>query len=149
MENIDAIKDEDVEISLLKNIPLSFVKNNQIFPIRINDSELIGAVADDRGLLALAEASKAFGLKPRALRTSAGIIIDAINRFYGQMGSAEEVMDTIAGEDLSAVATEFEAPKDLLELTEEAPIRPQDEFSQYVIARSYKTERRPGDSEGT
>jgi general secretion pathway protein E len=122
MENIDAIKDEEVEISLLKNIPLSFVKNNQIFPIRINDSELIGAVADDRGLLALAEASKAFGLKPRALRTSAGIIIDAINRFYGQMGSAEEVMDTIAGEDLSAVATEFEAPKDLLELTEEAPI---------------------------
>ncbi len=38
------------------------------------------------------------------------------------MGSAEEVMDTITGEDLSSVATEFEAPKDLLELTEEAPI---------------------------
>ena len=54
MEHIDAIKDEDVEIALLKNIPLSFAKNNQIFPIRINDSELIGAVADDRGLLALA-----------------------------------------------------------------------------------------------
>jgi general secretion pathway protein E len=31
-------------------------------------------------------------------------------------------MDTITGEDLSSVATEFEAPKDLLELTEEAPI---------------------------
>ena len=51
-----------------------------------------------------------------------GVVLDAINRFYGQMGSAEEVMDTIAGEDLSSVATEFEAPKDLLELTEEAPI---------------------------
>jgi general secretion pathway protein E len=38
------------------------------------------------------------------------------------MGSAEEVMDTITGEDLSSVATEFETPKDLLELTEEAPI---------------------------
>jgi general secretion pathway protein E len=122
METIEVIKDEDVEISLLKNIPVSFVKNNQIFLIKKNNSELIGAVADDKGVLALSEASKALGLKPRALKTSAGVILDAINRFYGQMGSAEEVMDTITGEDLSSVATEFEAPKDLLELTEEAPI---------------------------
>jgi general secretion pathway protein E len=122
MDNIEVIKDEDVETSLLKNIPLSFVKNNQIFLIRREDSELIGAVADDRGLLALSEASKILGLKPRALKAPAGIILDAINRFYGQMGSAEEVMDAITGEDLSSVATEFEAPKDLLELTEEAPI---------------------------
>ncbi len=122
MDTIEVIRDEEVETSLLKNIPLSFVKNNQIFPIRREDSELIGAVADDRGLLALSEASKILGLKPRALKAPAGIILDAINRFYGQMGSAEEVMDTITGEDLSSVATEFEAPKDLLELTEEAPI---------------------------
>lgn len=122
MDNIEVIKDEEVETSLLKNIPLSFVKNNQIFPIRREDSELVGAVADDRGLLALSEASKILGLKPRALKAPAGIILDAINRFYGQMGSAEEVMDTITGEDLSSVATEFETPKDLLELTEEAPI---------------------------
>jgi general secretion pathway protein E len=63
-----------------------------------------------------------FGLHARALKTRPGVILDAINRFYGQMGSAEEVMGTITGEDLSSVATEFEAPKDLLELTEEAPI---------------------------
>jgi general secretion pathway protein E len=122
MEQLDAIKDEDVDISLLKNIPVSFAKNNQIFPLRLHDSELVGAVADEKGMLALAEVSKSLGLKPKALKAPVGIILDAINRFYGQMGSAEEVMDTIAGEDLSSVATVFEAPKDLLELTEEAPI---------------------------
>jgi general secretion pathway protein E len=122
METIDVIRDEDVETALLKNIPLSFVKNNQIFPIRRQDSELIGAIADDRGVLALSEAAKTLALRPRALKAPAGVILDAINRFYGQMGSAEEVMDTISGEDLSSVATAFEAPKDLLELTEEAPI---------------------------
>jgi general secretion pathway protein E len=122
METIDVIKDEDVEVILLKNIPLTFVKSNQIFPIRQDNSELICAVADDRGLLALSEVAKTLGLKPKPFRASPGIILDAINRFYGQMGSAEEVMDTIAGEDLSSVATEFETPKDLLELTEEAPI---------------------------
>jgi len=122
MDPIDAIRDEDVDISLLKNIPVSFVKNNQIFPLRLHNSELVGAVADEKGMLALAEVSKSLGLKPKALKAPVGIILDAINRFYGQMGSAEEVMDTITGEDLSSVATVFEAPKDLLELTEEAPI---------------------------
>jgi general secretion pathway protein E len=122
METIEVIKDEDVEVSLLKNIPLSFVKNNLIFPIRRNDSELIGAVADEKGLLALAEVSGMHGLRPGAVLAPAGVILDAINRFYGRMGSAEEVMDTITGEDFASVATEFEAPRDLLELTEEAPI---------------------------
>jgi general secretion pathway protein E len=122
METIDVIRDEDVDISLLKNIPVSFVKNNQIFPIKLNNSELVGAVSDDKGMLALSEVSKSLGLKPKALKASAGIILDAINRFYGQMGSAEEVMGTITGEDFSSIATAFEAPKDLLELTEEAPI---------------------------
>ncbi|MEW6570047.1 MAG: type II secretion system ATPase GspE [Nitrospirota bacterium] len=122
MEKIEVIRDEDVEVSLLKNFPLSFVKANQLFPLGKNDNELMGVIADDRGLLALAEASKALGLKPRPLMATPGIILDAINRFYGRMGSAEEVMDAIAGEDLSSVATAFEAPRDLLELTEEAPI---------------------------
>lgn len=49
MEIIDVIKDEDVEVSLLKNIPVSFLKNNQIFPIKKNDSELVGAVTDEGG----------------------------------------------------------------------------------------------------
>lgn len=122
MEPIEVIKDEDVDISLLKNIPVSFVKSNQIFPICLHNSELIGAVVDEKGMLALTEVSKSLGVKPKAFKTSKGVILDAINRFYGQMGSAEEVMDTITGEDLSSVATVFEAPKDLLELTEEAPI---------------------------
>ncbi len=122
METVDFIRDEDVETTLLSHFPLPFVKNNQIFPIRRENSLLIGAVADERGLLALEEASKLLGLRAKPVRAPVGIIMDAINRFYGQMGSAEEVMDTISGEDLSSVATAFEAPKDLLELTEEAPI---------------------------
>jgi general secretion pathway protein E len=122
MDTIEVIRDEDVETALLNDFPLSFVKNNQIFPIRRHDAQLIGAIADEKGVLALSEAAKMLGLQPRALKAPAGIILDAINRFYGQMGSAEEVMDTISGEDLSSVAIAFETPKDLLELTEEAPI---------------------------
>ncbi len=122
METITTIKDEDVELSLIKDIPLSFAKGNLIMPLKREDGKLIAAVVDDRGILALLELSKHFGLKPLPLSASAGIVIDAINRFYGQVGSAEEVMGDITGEDLSSVATEFEKPKDILELTEDAPI---------------------------
>ncbi|MEW6214366.1 MAG: type II secretion system ATPase GspE [Nitrospirota bacterium] len=122
METIDNIRDEDVELSLIKEVPLSFSKGNMIMPLRRRDGYLLAAVADERGILALWELSRYFGLKPLPLSVAPGVVIDAINRFYGRVGSAEEVMDNITGEDLSAVATEFEKPKDILELTEEAPI---------------------------
>lgn len=122
MESIDTIKDEEVDLSFIRGIPFPFAKNNLIMPIMRDNGFLIAAVADDRGLLALLEIAKRFGLKPHPLKAQAGVIIDAINRFYGQAGTAQDVMEGIAGEDLSSVATEFESPRDLMELTEEAPI---------------------------
>jgi general secretion pathway protein E len=122
MESIDIIKDEDIEISLIREVPLSFVRNNLVMPMRRKDGVLFGAVVDEKGFLALREIAHRFGLKPYPLKAQPGIVIDAMNRVYGQLGSAEEVMEGISGEDFSAVATEFEKPKDLMELTEEAPI---------------------------
>jgi len=122
MDTIEAIRDEDVEHALLKEVPLSFAKGNLIMPLRREGDRLLAAVADDRGIMALRELSRRFGLKPCPLSLSPGLLLDALNRYYGQVGSAEDVMGNIAGEDLSAVATEFERPRDILELTEEAPI---------------------------
>jgi general secretion pathway protein E len=122
VEPIEAIREEDVEHALIRDIPLSFAKGNMLMPLRREGDSLLAAVADEKGMLALRELSGRLGLIPLPLSAPAGVIIDAINRFYGQVGSAEEVMDNITGEDLSAVATEFAKPKDILELTEEAPI---------------------------
>jgi general secretion pathway protein E len=122
METIDAIRDEDVEISLVKEVPLSFARNNLVMPMRRADGSLVAAVNDERGFFAVFDLAKKYGLRPCPLKAERGTVIDAINRFYGQVGSAEEVMEGISGEDLSSVATEFESPRDLLELTEEAPI---------------------------
>jgi general secretion pathway protein E len=122
MKTLDVIRDEDVEHSLMKEVPLSFAKGNLIMPLRREDGRLLAAVSDERGILALKELSGRFGLIPLPLSAPSGVVMDAINRFYGQVGSAEEVMDNITGEDLSSVATEFEKPRDILELTEEAPI---------------------------
>jgi general secretion pathway protein E len=117
-----SFSDDDIDLSLLKEVPLSFAKGNHIMPIRKTDDSLLGAVSDQAGALALSELSKHYGLKPEVHMLAAETVTDLINRFYGQLGSAEEVMDDISGEDLASVATEFEKPRDLLELTEEAPI---------------------------
>ena len=122
MGAIEAIRDEDVEHSLIREVPLTYAKRNMLMPLRREDGALLAAVADEKGTLALRELAAHFGLTPVPLHSSPDIITGAINRYYGQIGSAEEVMDSIAGEDLSSVATEFEQPRDILGLTEEAPI---------------------------
>ncbi len=122
MLTIEYIKEDDVDISFVKEIPISYARGNLIMPLKRDGISLFAVVADDRGLFALLELSKAYGLAPVPFHTKPFIVQEAINRFYGQLGSAEEVMDNITGEDFSAVATEFEKPRDILGLTEEAPI---------------------------
>ncbi|MBC8412781.1 MAG: type II secretion system ATPase GspE [Nitrospira sp.] len=122
MENIATIKDEDIDFSILNNVPLSYVKNNLFLPIRKEKDHLIGAVAGKSGIYALRDLARSFDLKPLPLQADKEIILDAINRIYSQASKVDEVMGDIKGEDLSMIATEFESPRDLLELTEEAPI---------------------------
>ncbi|MEJ2182150.1 MAG: type II secretion system ATPase GspE [Nitrospirota bacterium] len=117
-----ALKDEDIEIALLKEVPLSFAKGNAVLPVRRENGTLFGLVADDLGKLAMRELAVRYGLTPRTESMEREKVLELINRFYGQVGSAEEVMHRISGDDLSSVATEFERPRDILELTEEGPI---------------------------
>ncbi len=122
METIDKIKDDEIELSLLEKIPLSFVKGNVVLPLRRQKDELLAAVADNQGAFALRDMARAYNLKPRTVYAPREVILDAINRIYSRTSRVNKVMGDIKGEDLSMVATEFESPKDLLELTEEAPI---------------------------
>lgn len=122
MESIDTIKDEDIDIAFVRDIPLAFARNNLVMPLSGRDGFLTAAIDNEKGFLAVAELAKRYGLKPRPFLASTGVVLEAINRIYGQLGSAEDVMDSITGEDLSAVATEFESPKDVLELAEDAPV---------------------------
>ena len=122
METITKINDEEIEFSILKDIPLAFVKGNMFLPLRRHDGELLAAVAGNRGMFALRDLARKLNLKPRPLQADESLIIETINRIYSQTSRVDEVMGDIKGEDLSMIATEFESPKDLLELTEEAPI---------------------------
>jgi general secretion pathway protein E len=115
-------KEDELELGLLNEVPLSYAKGNRVLPIKTENGNLVGAVSGESGVLALRDLAVHMGLKPKSLTIDEDTLIELINRSYGRMGSAEEVMDNIAGEDFSSVATEFEKPRDILELTEEAPI---------------------------
>jgi general secretion pathway protein E len=122
MDALDSIKEEDIEHSFLKGLPLSFVKGNIFLPLHSEGNELLAAIADNQGLFALRDIAKLHNLKPKPLYAPKEVILDAINRIYSQTSRVNEVMGDIEEEDFSMIATEFESPKDLLELTEEAPI---------------------------
>ncbi|MDI6801263.1 MAG: type II secretion system ATPase GspE [Thermodesulfovibrionales bacterium] len=122
MENINSIRDDEIDLAFVKDVPLTFAKNNVVMPLKKIDRFLMAAVADESGFFALRELSRKHHLKPYPLKTTVDIVIDTINRVYGQLGTAVEVMEGISGDDLSTVATEFQRPRDILELTEEAPI---------------------------
>jgi len=119
---IQSINDKDVELSLLKNIPMAFCKVNLFLPLSIEQGRLKALVNNENSFFALREIAAKHGVEPVPLLAEREVILQSISRFYGRIGSAEEVMENIEGEDLSQLAKEFETPRDLLELTEEAPV---------------------------
>ncbi|MFQ3573367.1 MAG: type II secretion system ATPase GspE [Thermodesulfovibrionales bacterium] len=107
---------------LIKSIPLHFIKGNEIFPISNDGGVLKALYHNDNGLLAIRELSKSMNLSPLPVNTDRQKIIDLINRALSILGNPQDVIDTFEDTDFSSVATEFQSPRDILELTEEAPI---------------------------
>lgn len=122
MEVIEVVRDEDVDLSLIREIPFSFSKNNMVLPLRREGKHLVVAVIDDQGVFAASEIAKKRGLIPYYVKMERSRLLETMSRLYGQVGTAAEVMNDICDDDFSSVATEFEKPKDLLELIEDAPI---------------------------
>jgi general secretion pathway protein E len=122
MSESPALKDQEIDLNLIRTLPLNYLKNNLFLPIGIYNGGLKGYVCNPSGLFALRELASIHRVIPEPIQTTPEYITNMINRIFSQIGSAQEVMDRLEEDELSSVATEFESPKDLLELTEEAPI---------------------------
>jgi len=118
-----AISGGDVDAALLARVPLSFARTNAILPLIEQDGAILVAIAGPGALLALDELRLTFDKPVEAVLVPSSVLTDAINHAYaGMSGTAREVLLELEGEDLSTVATEFNDPKDLLDLTDEAPV---------------------------
>jgi general secretion pathway protein E len=114
---------DDVEPALLARIPLSFARANLLLPLNERDGTVRVAVSTPAALLVLDELRLTFGKPVEAVFVPEAVLGEAINHIYsGVSGTAREVLQELEGEDLSTIATEFSDPKDLLDLTDEAPV---------------------------
>jgi general secretion pathway protein E len=117
------IDDHGVETSLLARLPLSFARKNLLLPLKEEDGRITVATGNPVELLAMDELQGIFGKPVESIVVPAGVVLEAINRLYSRLsGSAQEVVEELEGEELSTIATELSMPKDLLELTDEAPV---------------------------
>jgi general secretion pathway protein E len=117
------INDAQVDTSLLAHLPLAFARNYLLLPMYESEGKLLVAAGDPANLLALDEVRGLFGMTIQAVATPPKAVMEAINRLYTRLSSsAQEVVEELEGEDLSTIATEFNEPRDLLDLTDEAPV---------------------------
>ena len=117
------IDDSRVDGSLVSRIPLNFARNNLLLPLREEEGRVLAASADPANLLALDEMAGLFGSPVSVVAVPRAVLLDAMNRLYSRLsGSAQEVVEELEGEELSALATSFNEPRDLMELTDEAPV---------------------------
>ncbi len=119
----EKINDDDVDPAFLEKVPLGFVKKNLVFPLKEEGGALSVAMASPKALFALDDLRRRFSLRITPVIVPAQQILDAVHRHYERLsGSPQEVVDELHGESLEAIAHQWDEPKDLLELTDEAPI---------------------------
>ncbi|HXC94040.1 MAG TPA: type II secretion system ATPase GspE [Geobacteraceae bacterium] len=117
------IHDADTDAAWLSRIPLSFAKSNLLLPLRDEDGILLVAMGDPTNLLALDELQGALGTPVKGVVSPPEEVLSAINRLYARhSGSAQEVVAELEADELSTVASQFNRPQDLLDLTDEAPV---------------------------
>jgi len=104
-------------------LPINFAKRAQMLPIRRENGSIVVAAADPRALGPLDDLRVLLHQPIRVVVAPGDVIVDRINRVYDlASGSASDLMDSLQGERLDMVATELDAPTDLLDADDEAPI---------------------------
>ncbi|BDV44768.1 type II secretion system protein GspE [Geotalea uraniireducens] len=123
MPFLPEIEDGAADPALLAHLPLSFARGRLVLPLRESDGRVRIATGNPADLATLDELRAVYGRDVEAVACPAKVVLDAVNRLYARLGSsAQEVVEELEGEDLSVIATELSEPKDLLDLTEEAPV---------------------------
>jgi general secretion pathway protein E len=117
------ISADDVNLELLKRVPINFAKQARILPLQ-QEGELVAlAVADPLDSAALDHARLLLQQNVSPKIALASTIVDAINTVYDRsIHEAEELVGEMEAQDLDTLAHELEEPKDLLDADDEAPI---------------------------
>ncbi|MFQ5480230.1 MAG: type II secretion system ATPase GspE [Thermodesulfobacteriota bacterium] len=119
----ETLDENDVDPFFLEQLPISFVKTNHVLPLKKEEERLSVAISGADSLLALDDMERLFSLPLSPVFVPADKILGIANRFYERLsGSANEVMEELHTESLDEIASQWQGPRDLLDLNDEAPI---------------------------
>ncbi|HEX9867733.1 MAG TPA: type II secretion system protein GspE, partial [Candidatus Tectomicrobia bacterium] len=111
------LEETGIEQIPVSKVPITFYRQQKVFPIACTDSGVKVAVSDPLNLQPLDDLAVFLGAPIEPVLSSEREIMAAINRFFDrETGSTEQVMQDLEGEDLGAIANEIEETDDLLDL---------------------------------
>jgi general secretion pathway protein E len=117
------LEETGIEQIPIAKVPITFYRQQKVFPIACTDSGVKVAVSDPLNLQPLDDLAVFLGAPVEPVLSSERELMAAINRFFDrETGSTEQVMQDLEGEDLGAIANEIEETDDLLDLASEAPV---------------------------
>ena len=121
---MDELPVDDVDLDLVRELPIAFAKQNKLLPLYLQDEKLVVAVADPLNTTPLDHLAVMMDRRVEPVLAPGQKIIDAINQVYdrisGLEGTAGEVLQD---EDLGSLSREIEeTTKDVLEMMDEAPV---------------------------
>lgn len=117
------LEDSKLDLSLLRKIPISYARKNHVFPLFKENGEVLVAVANPLDWQSFDEVASLLGVPARRVIVPADEISKAINRHYDQgIDTAEQMVQSMVGEDSDRLLHELEETKDILDATDEAPI---------------------------
>lgn len=114
---------EDLDPSLIENIPFHFVKKNRLMPINKSNGTIRVAISNPLDVQFLDDVRLLTGCQVDPVLCPLEEVVDAINRTYHHAPeTAEKMVQDLDKEDLGFITELGEEPKDLLDLVNEAPI---------------------------
>jgi len=119
---IDHINEKMVPPELISKIPLKFLRDNSIIPIKFND-EIRLVVSDPNNFKPIDELSMILSINSKPLITTKKNIIDSINRYYPLEGTKEMIEELEEENNLNNELDFSEIQEeDILGMANEAPI---------------------------
>jgi general secretion pathway protein E len=119
----ETISDKMTDPEMLSKIPLKFLRENIVIPIKGPEDQIIIVLSDPLNYQAADELDLIFGGKTKRSIASKASIIEAINKFYPLEGAKEMIEELEEDKELSA-GVDFGAirEEDILGMASEAPI---------------------------
>ncbi|MGH7965953.1 MAG: type II secretion system ATPase GspE [Candidatus Binatia bacterium] len=108
---------------LLARVPLAFAKHYQLMPLSRQNGAITVAMVNPREVAALDDLRLLLGLPVQPLIVPKPALHEALTRAYDQASqSTQELLDTLDEKAFELDTADWQAPQDLLEAQDEAPI---------------------------